>query len=193
MSVIPPRTKAQKSATRAEIFSAPDILRTGPRRDGNDAEDQTVTRAARTRCFLFEPQSREINLQRGSVLFKFTVRKRRGHDQAARPRLRARERRSSSSLRKTAASKSGTRRARQSDGQRGQTRALSAGQMTYILPGQGLGPIYNFQLSEQVTASRLLGGFKRSLPSMPGSQRRFLEDRTRKSPKVSSSKPAAGQ
>ena len=169
VSVIKPATKAQKAAQVRDVFATPDILRTGAAsRAEMVAEDQTVTRVGANSLFSFEPEKREINLQRGSVLFNSPTGKGGGTIKTAAA--------TASVLGTTlivVTTRNGGFKVLMLEGrgkvtpQRGRSQTLNAGQMTFILPGQGLGPVYNFQLREQVVASRLIGGFKRPLPSMP--------------------------
>src|SRR5258708_5440135 len=70
VNVISGATKAQKTARVREIFNTPDVLRTGAEsRAEMVADDQTMTRVGANTLFSFEPGQREIQLQRGSVLF----------------------------------------------------------------------------------------------------------------------------
>lgn len=64
---------AGKSTTPArpnELFKAPDLVRTGvDSRAELTAPDQTITRIGASTVFSFEPVGRNLNLERGSVLF----------------------------------------------------------------------------------------------------------------------------
>src|SRR5688572_15034873 len=71
VSIIEPSTKRTSAARTQQLFTAPNVLRTGPdSRAEMVAPDQTVTRVGQSTLFSFEPNSREIQLQRGSILFQ---------------------------------------------------------------------------------------------------------------------------
>src|SRR5665213_3819850 len=62
--------KALHSAAINDIFSMPDVLRTGPdSRAELEATDGTITRVGANTIFSFEPASRTIKLEQGSLLF----------------------------------------------------------------------------------------------------------------------------
>src|SRR5947209_7665111 len=70
VNVIEAATKRQKAAKPQDIFRIPDVMRTGSlSRAEMIAPDETVTRIGANTVFSFSPEKREINLQRGSVLF----------------------------------------------------------------------------------------------------------------------------
>ncbi len=169
VSVIAPSTRAQKPARVREFFGVPDVLRTGAdSRAEMIAEDQTVTRVGANTLFSFEPERREVNLERGSILFHSPAGKGGGTIKTAAA--------TASVLGTTlivVSTKGGGFKVLLLEGAgrvvtpRGELRVLTAGQMTFLLPGQKLGPVIRFQLREQVGASKLVSGFKRPLPSMP--------------------------
>ena len=69
--VIEPATKKTGAAKVQAEFNAPSILRTGPdSRAEMISSDQTVTRVGQNTVFSFEPNSREVDLEKGSVLFQ---------------------------------------------------------------------------------------------------------------------------
>lgn len=169
VTVIAPATKAQRPAQVRGTFGIPDVLRTGPdSRAEMVAEDLTVTRVGANTLFSFEPERREVNLERGSILFHSPKGKGGGTIKTAAA--------TASVLGTTlivVSTKNGGFKVLMLEGKgrietpRGERRMLTAGQMTFLLPGQKLGPIYNFQLREQVGASKLVSGFKKPLPSLP--------------------------
>ncbi len=62
--------QARHAAAVDDIFKMPDILRTGPNsRAELVASDDTITRVGANTIFSFDPASRTIDLQQGSVLF----------------------------------------------------------------------------------------------------------------------------
>ena len=166
VSVISGATKAPKAARVRETFNTPDVLRTGAEsRAELLAEDQTMTRVGANTLFSFEPGKREMNLQRGSVLFNSPAGKGGGTIKTAAA--------TAAVLGTTlivATTRDGGFKVLVLEGRgsvraaRG-TRTLGAGQMTFMLPGGRLGPVYNFQLSTQVEASRLVNGFRTKLAS----------------------------
>ncbi len=166
VSILSPSSKSRKSARLQETFSTPDVMRTGPdSRAEMIAEDQTVTRVGANTVFSFVPEKREINLERGSVLFNAPSGKGGGTIKTAAA--------TAAVLGTTlivVTTKDGGFKVLLVEGtgkvtSNGQSRILNAGQMTFVLPGQPLGPILNFQLKEQVGSAKLIRGFKRSLPS----------------------------
>src|ERR1041385_5342405 len=70
VSVVPQTTKTAQPAKVSEIVKAPDLVRTGPTsRAELTAPDQTITRIGANTVFSFEPTGRDMNLEKGSVLF----------------------------------------------------------------------------------------------------------------------------
>jgi hypothetical protein len=168
VNVISGATKAQKAARVREIFNTPDVLRTGAEsRAELVADDQTITRVGANTLFSFEPGQREIQLQRGSVLFHSPAGKGGGTIKTAAA--------TAAVLGTTlivVTTRNGGFKVLVLEGRGrvrapGGSRSLGAGQMTYLLPGGRLGPVYDFQLSEQVAASRLVSGFRTKLASQP--------------------------
>ncbi len=166
VSVLTPSAKAKKSARVSDVFTAPDIMKTGPdSRAEMVAPDQTVTRVGANTLFSFEPQSREINLQKGSVLFNSPTGKGGGTIKTAAA--------TASVLGTTlivVTTQNGGFKALLLEGHgvvksNGKSRSLLAGQMVYVLPGGVLSGVLNFHLAEQVGAARLVNGFKQPLGS----------------------------
>ena len=70
MNVVAASTKVAQAASVNELVKAPDLVRTGPQsRAELTAADQTVTRIGANTVFSFEPTGRDINLEKGNVLF----------------------------------------------------------------------------------------------------------------------------
>src|SRR5450631_4306130 len=70
VQIISAADQAKKNATVDDVFKMPDILRTGAAsRAELVAEDDTVTRVGANTIFSFDPASRTIDLQQGSLLF----------------------------------------------------------------------------------------------------------------------------
>src|SRR5688572_24070430 len=69
--VVEPATKKSLPAKVNSEFFAPNVLRTGAdSRAEMIAPDQTVTRVGQNSIFSFSRDSREIELQKGSILFQ---------------------------------------------------------------------------------------------------------------------------
>ncbi len=167
VKIIEPASKKTTPAQVKEEFAAPNVLRTGPdSRAEMIAPDQTVTRVGQNTIFSFSRDSREIELQKGSILFQSPTGKGGG------------------TIRTSAASAAvlgttlivvatknggfkvllieGSGRVRGPDGA---VRTLNSGQMVYALPGGKLSGVFEFRLSQQVGASNLVSGFKKKLAS----------------------------
>ena len=168
VSVIKAGTKSRKAARINDTFSVPDIMKTGAdSRAEMIAPDQTVTRVGANTIFSFEPEKREINLQKGSILFNSPTGKGGGTIKTAAA--------TASVLGTTlivvttdnggfkVLVQEGTGRVKTP---KGRFRTMKAGQMVYALPGGDLSQVLTFQLSQQVGASFLVNGFKKPLPSL---------------------------
>src|ERR1043166_355819 len=70
VNIFEAQTKRQKTAKTNDLFKIPDVMRTGSdSRAEMIAPDQTITRVGANTVFSFEPEKREVNLQRGSLPF----------------------------------------------------------------------------------------------------------------------------
>ncbi len=165
--VIEPVTKKMGGAKVQEEFSAPNILRTGAdSRAEMIAGDQTVTRVGQNTVFSFEPNSREVNLEKGSILFQSQSGK--GGGTIKTPSASAAV--LGTTLIVTTTKNGGFKvllvegkgRVKAGDGS---VRTLTGGQLVYALPGGKLSNVFEFRLSQQVGASKLVSGFKKPLPS----------------------------
>ena len=167
VSIIDRGTRKSSPAKLQQPFEAPNVLRTGAdSRAEMVSADQTVTRVGQNTLFSFQQDSREINLDKGSILFQSPGGKGGGtiRTSAASAAVLG------TTLIVTATSNGGFKvlllegKGRVSGS--GGTRTLYAGQLVYALPGGRLSNVFNFQLREQTGASKLVRGFKRPLPSL---------------------------
>ena len=167
VQVISASDKSTKTAVVNSIFSVPDILRTGPNsRAELVADDQTITRVGANTVFSFDPANRTIDLQKGSLLF---------HSPKGRGGGTVRTGAATASVLGTTIAVTTT-----PDGGfkilvlegraevkflNGLAQHLSAGQMTFVLPGGGISPIIVFRLDANTKGSKLINGFNHPLPS----------------------------
>ena len=167
-SVLQTATKSRKAARVNDVFNVPDVMRTGSdSRVEMIAEDQTVTRVGANTVFSFEPEKREINLQKGSVLFNSPTGKGGGTIRTAAATAAVQ----GTTLIVVTTDNGGFKvLLLEGSGRvktpKGRFRTLKAGQLVYALPGGDLSQALTFQLSQQVGASLLVGGFKKPLASI---------------------------
>jgi hypothetical protein len=170
VQIISAADQKEKSAAVNDVFSMPDILRTGTAsRAELIAEDETVTRVGANTIFSFDPANRTINLKQGSLLFHSPHGKGGGtiHTGSA----------TASVLGTTVivcTTRDGGMKVLDLEGSvevnfiNKLKQKLSAGQMTFILPGgKQLAPIVVFRLDELIKNSLLVGGFGHPLASLP--------------------------
>lgn len=169
VDVISAASKAQKAAKKNSAFNVPDILKTGAdSRAEMVAADGTVTRVGSNTVFSFSPDKREVNLEKGSVLFNSPTGKGGGTIRSAGA--------SASVLGTTiivTATKNGGFKLLVLEGTakatlpNGKSASLEAGQLSFILPGStAFGPVIEFRLNSQVASSNLVRGFRAPLPSL---------------------------
>jgi hypothetical protein len=167
VSVIERTTKKTSTAKAQQIFEAPNVLRTGPdSRAEMISTDETVTRVGQNTLFSFQSDSREIDLQKGSILFQSPSGKGGGTIRTSAA--------SAAVLGTTlivSATSNGGFKVLLLEGKgrvtgKGGVRTLNAGQLVYALPGGALSNTFTFQLRQQAGASKLVRGFKRPLPSL---------------------------
>ena len=170
VQIISAGDQKQKSATVNDLFSMPDILRTGTAsRAELVAQDETVARVGANTIFSFDPANRTIDLKQGSLLFHSPHGKGGGtiHTGSA----------TASVLGTTlivTTTPNGGLKVLDLEGEvevkflNGLKQKLDPGQMTFILPGGNqLAPVIIFRLDE-LTQNSLLGkGFSQSLDSLP--------------------------
>ena len=170
VNVVAATTKTAQPAAVNELIKAPDLVRTGPQsRAELTAADQTITRVGANTVFSFEPTGRDINLEKGSVLFHSPAGKGGGSIRSG----------------GAAAAVLGTTLIVSSTGDggfkvillegkgtvtlpNGKTTTLKAGQLVFVLPGQtDFGPVLDINLAKLVAGSQLVNGFAHPLPSAP--------------------------
>ena len=169
VNVVAATTKAAQPASVSEIVKAPDLVRTGPEsRAELTAQDQTITRVGANTVFSFEPTGRDINLEKGNVLFHSPAGKGGGSIRSG----------------GAAAAVLGTTLIVSSTGTggfkvillegkgkvtlpNGKSATLKAGQLVFVLPGQtAFGPVLEINLGKLVAGSQLIHGFSNPLPSL---------------------------
>jgi hypothetical protein len=175
VQIISAADQKEKAAAPNDIFSIPDILRTGAAsRAELVAQDQTVTRVGANTIFSFDPANRTIDLQQGSLLFHSQHGKGGGtiHTGSA----------TASVLGTTVivVTTPGTTpnqpngfKVLDLEGQvevhllNGLLQKLNPGQMTFVLPGANqLAPVVIFRLDELIRNSLLVKGFNQNLDSL---------------------------
>ena len=169
VNVVAATTKSAEPATVNELVKAPDLVRTGPEsRAELTAADQTITRVGANTVFSFEPTGRNINLEKGNVLFHSPAGKGGGSIRSG----------------GAAAAVLGTTLIVSSTGDggfkvilleghgtvtlpNGKTTTLKAGQLVFVLPGQtDFGHVLTINLGRLVGGSQLVHGFANPLPSL---------------------------
>ncbi|HWC60880.1 MAG TPA: FecR family protein [Verrucomicrobiae bacterium] len=170
VNVVAASTKAAQPAAVNELVKAPDLVRTGPQsRAELTAADQTVTRIGANTVFSFEPTGRDMNLEKGNVLFHSPAGKGGGTIRSG----------------GAAAAVLGTTLIVSSTGTggfkvillegkgvvtlpNGKAATLTAGQLVFVQPGQTeFGPVLTINLGKLVAGSQLVNGFSTTLASMP--------------------------
>ena len=172
--IISAAEQKQTAAVVNDLFSMPDILRTGAAsRAELVAPDETVTRVGANTIFSFDPASRSLDLKQGSLLFHSPHGQGGGtiHTGSA----------TASVLGTTlivSTTANGGLKVLDLEGQvkvrlsNGRKQKLGPGQMTFILPGTNvLAPVIVFRLDELTKNSLLLKGFDQTLASQPEIQR----------------------
>jgi hypothetical protein len=170
VNVVAAATKSAQPGAVNQVVKAPDLVRTGPEsRAELTAPDQTITRVGANTVFSFEPAARDINLEKGNVLFHSPAGKGGGSIRSG----------------GAAAAVLGTTLIVSSTGTggfkvillegkgkvtlpNGKSTALTAGQLVFVLPGQTtFGPVLEINLGKLVGGSLLINGFSTPLSSMP--------------------------
>jgi hypothetical protein len=159
--------KALHPAAINDIFSMPDVLRTGPdSRAELEATDGTITRVGANTIFSFEPASRTIKLEQGSLLFHSPHGKGGGTIQTGSA--------TASVIGTTiivTCTPNGGFKLLDLEGQAevryldGLKQTLEPGQMSFILPGGSVSPIVVFRLDTETKGSALVSGFNTPLDS----------------------------
>jgi hypothetical protein len=170
VQIISAADQSKKAAVVNDIFAMPDILRTGAAsRAELVADDDTVTRVGANTIFSFDPASRTLDLQQGSLLFHSPHGKGGGtiHTGSATASVLG------STLIVTTTPNGGFKVIALEDDaeihlKNGLKQKLKPGQMTFILPGgKQLAPILVFRLDELIRNSLLVKGFNQPLTSLP--------------------------
>lgn len=168
VTVASPAGKELRPAKVQTQFVAPQILRTGVNsRAELTAADQTVTRVGANTIFSFKPNSRTINLQKGSVLFNAPAGQGGGTIQTAAATASVLGTTIIVSFDPKVGCKllviEGTAKIMLPNGQ---SATVRAGQMIIVPNGAtSLPPVFGFLIDKTKKASHLLSGFKSSLPS----------------------------
>mgnify|MGYP003331858233 CR=1 FL=1 len=170
VNVVNVDTRESTKAKLGDTFKNPNVIRTGPDSLAElMAPDKTVTRVGANTAFSFEKSGRAINLEEGSVLF---------HSPKGKGGGTIRTKGASAAVLGTTlvvtATDGGGFKAIVLEGKgqitlpNGDFRVLTAGQVTFVLPGaRTFGPQLNINLSKLVENSRLVQGFEKELPSKP--------------------------
>ena len=170
VNVVAASTKVAQAATVNELVKAPDLVRTGPEsRAELTATDQTITRIGANTVFSFEPTGRDMNLEKGNVLFHSPAGKGGGTIRSG----------------GAAAAVLGTTLIVSSTGTGGfkvillegkgtvtlpggKAVMLKAGQLVFVLPNEkDFGPVLTINLGKLVGGSQLVNGFSHPLSSLP--------------------------
>src|SRR5215469_13001122 len=170
VNVVSASTKAAAPANVNELVKAPNLVRTGPEsRAELTAPDQTITRIGANTVFSFEPSGRNIDLEKGNVLFHSPAGKGGGSIRSG----------------GAAAAVLGTTLIVSSTGTggfkvivleghgsvtlpNGNSANLNAGQLVFVLPGQtSFDHVLEINLGKLVSGSTLVNGFSTPLSSMP--------------------------
>ncbi|MDR3456812.1 MAG: FecR domain-containing protein [Verrucomicrobiae bacterium] len=170
VQIISVADQQEKAVAVNDIFSMPDILRTGPAsRAELIAADETVTRVGANTIFSFDPATRTIDLKQGSLLFHSPHGKGGGtiHTGSA----------TASVLGTTlivTTTPDGGMKVLDLEGSvevkflNGLKQNLAPGNMAFVLPGgTQLSPIIIFRLDSLTQGSKLVNGFSGPLSSMP--------------------------
>jgi hypothetical protein len=171
VNVVAAESKASSPAQVNVVVKAPDLVRTGPEsRAELAAPDHTITRVGANTVFSFEPNSRTVNLEQGSVLFHSPQGKGGGTIKSGGA--------SAAVLGSTmmgVASADGSFKTIFLEGaeckvtlKNGKSVTLHAGQMVVVLPGgEAFGPVLDIDLAKLVKTSLLVNGFSQPLDSLP--------------------------
>lgn len=169
VNVLDTASKKTKRVQAQETFHAPNVLSTGAAsRAELVASDGTVARIGANTIFSIGNEKRELNLEKGSVMFHSPKGRGGGVVRSAGATASV----IGTSIMVTATQNGGFKMLvlegkAQATLPGGSTSILSAGQMTFVMPGsRAFGPVINFRLKDQVGGSALVKGFKSELPSV---------------------------
>ena len=168
VTVLEARSEKARPATVNSVLTVPDRVATGPNsRAELLAPDGTVTRVGASTVFSFSAERREVNLQKGSVLFHSPTGKGGGviRTNGAQAAVMG------TTLIVTATSGGGFKLLvlegkAKATLTNGASVNVTAGQLTLVEPGRSnFGPVLTFRLKEQVAGSALLKGFQTPVAS----------------------------
>ena len=168
VTVIDPVSEKAKPASVNQMFKVTDQVSTGMNsRAELTAADGTVTRVGANTVFAFSADKREVNLQKGSVLFHSPPGKGGGviRSEGAQAAVMG------TTLIVTATANKGFKLLvlegkAKATLPSGNSITVAAGQLTVVAPGKAdFGPVLNFRLKEQVAGSALVKGFHAPLAS----------------------------
>ncbi len=175
VNVVAQPSKTATPARVNELFQSPNLVRTGgDSRAELTAPDQTITRIGANTVFSFEPAGRDINLEQGSILFHSPHGKGGGTIKSggASAAVLGTTLIVATTPVTSPADKNGFKvivlegKGRVTLGN-GKHRNLKAGQMVFVLPGQGnFGRVLDINLAKLVGGSNLVKGFGHPLPSL---------------------------
>jgi hypothetical protein len=170
VNVVASTTKAATPARANELFKAPDLVRTGAdSRAELTAPDQTITRVGANTVFSFEPASRNLNLERGNVLFHSPKGMGGGTIKSGGVAAAV----LGTTLMVSATADGGFKVVLLEGKGRvtlpnGKSVTLQAGQLVLVQPGgRTLSPVLDINLDKLVAGSLLIHGFNHDLPSLP--------------------------
>jgi hypothetical protein len=162
-------TRKKHSAKVHETFHFGSVLATGAKsRAELNATDGTVTRVGANSLFSINEQKREINLEKGTLLFHSPTGK--GGGMIKSPGATAGV--VGTSIIVSATSDGGFKLLVLEGSAKatlpgGKSISIGAGQLTFIQRGStAFGPVVNFRLRDQVSGAKLVGGFKAPLGSL---------------------------
>ena len=169
VEVISNKDSSEKFAAVNDVFHMPDLVHTGvASRAELVADDKTITRVGANTIFSFDPANRTIDLQQGSLLF---------HSPKGKGGGVIRTGSATASVLGTTlivtTTHDGGFKVIDLEGHvaikflNGLRQYLSAGQMTFILPGGRPAPVITIRLDTLTKDSRLVQGFAVPLPSLP--------------------------
>jgi len=169
VEVISPADNSRKAAAVNDIFNMPDLVRTGEAsRAELIAEDKTITRVGANTIFSFDPASRTIDLQRGSLLFHSPKGKGGGTIRTSSATASV----LGTTIMVTTTSEGGFK-VLVLEGHAaikflsGIRQDLLPGQMIFVLPGGHPSRVLTIRLDTLTRESHLVQGFEQPLPSMP--------------------------
>lgn len=161
---------AQRPAKVEDRIHGNDVIRTGERsRAELKFPDSTIARVGANAAFSFRPDTRGIDLQKGSILFHSPRGLGGGEIRTAAATASV----LGTTIVVSATSNGGFKvlvlegKAKVRDA-KGRTLILQAGEMNCILPGRGgsMSPVITFHLAQQIGSSKLINGYKAALASI---------------------------